>query len=76
MESLSLAALLEDDREMVLAKLAGDRTLAAAQAALEAEVDRVMYRYVEHCDDGILRDCAQYILQAVKNTLPVMDTVG
>ena len=76
MDKLSLAALLDEDREMVLANLAGGKTLPEAQTALEKAIDRVMYRYVEACDDEALREGAQHILQAVKNTLPVMDTVG
>lgn len=76
MDGFSLVALLDEDREMVLANIARDRALPAAQAALEKEIDRVMYRYVEVCGDALLRDSAQYILQAMKNTLPVMDTVG
>jgi len=76
MDKLSLAALLDEDREMVMANLAGDRSLSEAQEALEKAIDRVMYRYVEGCRDEALRDGAQYILQAVKNTLPMMDTVG
>ena len=76
MDKLSLAALLDEDREMVLANLTGGKTLPEAQAALEKAVDRVMYRYVEACGDEALREGAQHILQAVKNTLPVMDTVG
>jgi len=76
MDNLSLAALMDEDREMVLGQLAAQRELSAAQAALEKEIDRVMYRYVERCEDAALRDSAQHILQAMKNTLPVMDTVG
>ena len=76
MDKLSLAALLEGDREQVLANLAADRSLPVAQAVLEKAVDRVMYRYVEACGDPALGDSAQAILQAMKNTLPVMDTVG
>ena len=76
MEKLSLAALLDEDREMVLANVAADRSLPAAQAALEKAIDRVMYRYIERCDDEAQRDCAQHVLQTMKNTLPMMDTVG
>lgn len=76
MSSYSLVALLDEDKEMVLTNLNGDRTLPAAQQALEKAVDRVMYRYVELCEDPALRDSAQHILQAIKNTLPVMDAVG
>ena len=76
MENLSLAALLDEDREMVLANLNRDRSLAAAQVALEKAIDRVMYRYTELAPGETLRDSAQYILQAMKNTLPVIDMVG
>ena len=76
MDKLSLAALLDDDREMILSNLARDRSLPAAQASLEKAVDRVMYRYTEAVDSEGLRDGAQYILQAMKNTLPMIDAVG
>ncbi len=76
MDRLTLAGLLDEDREMVMANLARDRALPAAQAVLEKAVDRVMYRYVEGCDAAVLRDGAQVILQAMRNTLPLMDAVG
>lgn len=76
MDKLSLAALLDEDREMVMANLAQDRALPAAQASLEKAVDRVMYRYVEREGDAALRDSAQHILQAMKNALPMIDAVG
>lgn len=76
MDKLSLAALLDEDREMILANLARDRSLPAAQAALEKAVDRVMYRYTEMAENEDLRDGAQHILQALKNALPMIDTVG
>lgn len=76
MDKLSLTALMDEDREMVLAGLRADPALPAAQATLERGIDRVMYRYVEGCGDAALRDSAQHILQAMKNTLPVMDIVG
>ena len=64
MEKLSLAALLDEDREMVLANIAADRSLPATQAALEKAIDRVMYRFAEACRDAALSDSAQHILQA------------
>lgn len=75
-DKLSLAALLDEDREMVLANLARDQALPAAQQTLEKAIDRVMYRYVEACGDEALGESTQQVLQAMKNTLPVMDTVG
>ena len=76
MDQMSLQALLESDREMILSNLARDRSPAAAQTVLEKAVDRVMYRYVEACPDAVLRDQAQYILQSIRNALPFIDAVG
>ena len=76
MDKLSLAALLEEDREMIVANLARDRSPEAAQSALEKAVDRVMYRYTEAAGSETLRDAAQHILQAIKNTLPMIGAVG
>ena len=76
MDKLSLVALLDEDKEMVMANLARDPSLSAARTTLEKAIDRLMYRYAEACDDAALTDSAQHILQAVKNTLPMMDTVG
>ena len=76
MDKLTLVALLDEDKEMVLANLTRDPSLPAAEQALEKALDRVMYRYAEVCGEAVLRDSAQHILQAMKNTLPVMDCVG
>ena len=76
MDKLSLVALLDEDKEMVMANLARDPSLAAARTTMEKAVDRLMYRYTEACDDAAVRDSAQLILQAVRNTLPMMDTAG
>ena len=76
MDKRTLVELLDEDKEMVLASLARDPSISAAQATLEKAVDRVMYRYAEACGDESLAAGAQHILQAMRNTLPVMDTVG
>ena len=39
MEQFTLVSLLDEDREMVMANLARDRALPAAQAVLEKAVD-------------------------------------
>ena len=66
MEQTGLISLLESDKEMIMAGMAQDRSLPAAQAVLEKAVDRVMYRYMEQCDNAELRDSAQYLLQTLK----------
>lgn len=72
----TLLELLESDKEMILANLARDRSPAAAQTALEKAIDRVMYRYVEACPDPAQRNLAQYLLQTMKNTVPLVGAVG
>ena len=59
MDKLSLVALLDEDKEMVMASLARDPSLPAAQITLEKAIDRVMYRYSEACGDPVLLDSAQ-----------------
>lgn len=76
MDKPSLAALLEEDREMIVSNLSRDRSLSAAQSALEKAVDRVMYRYTEAAESEALRDSAQHILQAMKNAMPMIGAVG
>ena len=76
MDKLSLVALLDEDKEMVLASLARDPSISAAQATLEKAVDRVMYRYVETCGEEALATGAQHILQSMKNTLPAATTAA
>ena len=76
MDKVTLRELLESDREAVLAALGRDRSPAAAQAALEKAVDRVLYRYGEACGDARLSLSAQDSLQALRGALPLMGTVS
>ena len=76
MQDANLLEILESDRDMVMANIARDRSPAAVQAVLEKAIDRVMYRYVEQCADAKQRDLAQYLLQTMKNTVPLIGAVG
>jgi len=76
MENATLTALLESDREMIMANIARDRAPGAVEQALEKAVDRLTYRYCEDCGDEDLRQAAQLILQTVKRALPLIGSVG
>lgn len=76
MENTGLLALLEADREMIMAGIARDRRPEAAQAVLEKAVDRVTLRYVDQCGEPAVREAAQLILRTVKQALPLMDSTG
>ena len=76
MENATLLALLEVDREMIVAALNRDRSPAAAQTTLEKALDRVALRYAEQCGDAASRDAAQLIINAIKSAAPLVDSVG
>ena len=73
-EKLSLSALLEQDREMVMTQLTGDRGRDHALKVLEKEADRLMYQAGAH-DDGA-DTAAQGMLQVLKNMLPLIESVS
>ena len=56
MDKLSLAALLDEDREMVLANLSGGKTLPEAQTALEKAIDRAPLSVADADFAGALHD--------------------
>ena len=73
-ETLSLSALLERDREMVMTQLTGDRGRDHALKVLEKEADRLMYQAGAQ-DDG-QDGSAQGMLQVLKNMLPLIESVS
>ena len=76
MENACLLELLEEDREMILAGIARDRSPAAVQATLEKALDRVMLRASERFEDAADRESAQLALSSVKSALPLIDSIG
>lgn len=71
----SLSQLLEQDREQVCASLQADRKSSRARQVLEKETDRLMYRAARMTDDGSRSRAVQGMLQVVKNTLPLLESV-
>lgn len=72
MDNMTLVALLDSDREMILGNLRADRSPQAAQAALEKAIDRVALRYAEQNPE----EDAQRLLKTLKSALPLVDAVG
>ncbi len=75
-QTASLTRLMDEERERLLARLAEDRSPAAAREALAGALDRIGYRYVELCGDARLSAAAQGMLCAVKNALALMEAVN
>ena len=68
-EEQSLAAFLEQDKDMVMAQLSADRTQENAVRVLEKETDRLMYR--AGAFDARKAPAAQGMLQVLKSALPL-----
>ena len=73
-EEQSLAAFLEQDKDMVMAQLSADRTQENAVRVLEKETDRLMYR--AGAFDARKAPAAQGMLQVLKSALPLTATVS
>ena len=67
---------LDQDRESVLTSLRGASTPADAQQILEKEADRLLLQYNEDCPSVRVRDAASGMVQAMRSTVPFMDTMG
>ncbi len=72
----ALSALLEEDREQVMSTLLKDRSPEAALGVLEKETDRLMYRAGELQRYTGMEAEVQGMLQTVRNTLPLVESVS
>ncbi len=71
----TLTQLLEEDREQVCASLQEERDAARARQVLEKETDRLMFRSAQMSEDPVRVQEVQGMLQVVRNTLPLLETV-
>lgn len=67
---------LEEDREKVLVGLKGSPTPEAAQEILEKEADRLLLQYNEDCTSVRVRDAASGMMQALRSSVPFLDSMG
>ncbi|MDO5133531.1 MAG: hypothetical protein Q4D81_11205 [Eubacteriales bacterium] len=67
---------LEMDRDRVMSGLQGAATPAAAQEILEKEADRLLLQYNEECTSVRIRDAASGMLQALRSSVPFLDSAG
>ena len=73
---MKMIEYLDQDRESVLTSLRGASTPADAQQILEKEADRLLLQYNEDCPSVRVRDAASGMVQAMRSTVPFMDTMG
>lgn len=71
-----LTEYLDADHERVMAGLQAAATPEAAQRILEKEADRLLLQYNEACTSVQVRDAASGMLQAVRSSVPFLDSMG
>ena len=67
---------LDRDRDRILAGLKGAHSPAEAQQVLEKETDRLLLQYNEDCTSVRVRDAAAGMMQAVRSSVPFLDSAG
>lgn len=67
---------LDRDRDRILAGLKGAHSPAEAQQVLEKETDRLLLQYNEDCTSMRVRDAASGMMQALRSSVPFLDSAG
>ena len=67
---------LEQDKDHLLTELAKAAVPEKAAHVLENEMDKILLRYNDQCDNERERDAAAYMMQAVRLATPLVDSVG
>ncbi len=67
---------LDKDRDNVMSGLRTASTPADARKILEKEADRLLLQYNEDCTSVRMRDSAAGMIQALRSSVPLLDTMG
>jgi hypothetical protein len=73
---MKMTDLLEKDKEKLLTELSVAGTAEKAVHVLENEIDRLLLKHNEYCESDHERESAAYIMQAVRLSLPLIDSNG
>ncbi|MGX8773885.1 MAG: hypothetical protein ACSW8G_02370 [Bacillota bacterium] len=73
---MKFVELLERDKQNLLTELAASKTAEKAIRALENELDKLLLMYNDQCSNERERDAAAYMTQAIRFSLPLIDSVG
>ena len=74
--AMKMTDFLEKDKENILTAIAESGSAARAVTVLENEVDKLLLKHNEHCDTDREREAAAYMMQAVRLSLPLIDSAG
>ncbi|MBE6042104.1 MAG: hypothetical protein E7220_06245 [Clostridiales bacterium] len=73
---MKMTEILEKDKERLLTELSGAGTAEKAVKVLENETDKLLLRFNEQCDSEKERDSAAHMMQALRLSLPLIDSTG
>ena len=73
---MKITDLLEKDRDKLLTELAAAGTADKAIRVLENETDKLLLKHNEQCESDRERETAAYLMQAIRLSLPLIDSNG
>ena len=73
---MKMTDFLEKDKENILTSIAESGSAARAVTVLENEVDKLLLKHNEQCETDRERESAAYMMQAVRLSLPLIDSAG
>ena len=73
---MKIVDILEKDKDNLLTELAAAKESEKAVRVLENELDKLLLTYNEQCSSERERNAAAYMMQAVRLSLPLIDSVG
>ena len=73
---MKMTDLLEKDKENILTGIAQGGTAAKAVTILENETDKLLLKFNDQCDSDREREAAAHMMQAVRLSVPMLDSAG
>ena len=73
---MKMTDLLEKDKENILTGIAQGGTAAKAVTILENETDKLLLKFNDQCESDREREAAAHMMQAVRLSVPMIDSAG
>lgn len=73
---MKITDLLEKDKDRLLTELSAAASAEKAIHVLENEIDKLLLKHNEQCETDRERESAAYMMQAVRLSLPLIDSNG
>ncbi len=73
---MKMTEMLEKDKDKLLTELSAAASAEKAIRVLENEMDKLLLKHNEYCESDRERESAAYMMQAVRLSLPLIDSNG